>query len=318
MPEDPIRVLFMGTPSFVVPVLAGLAASPNLEVVAVYTQPDRPRGRGRRTEMPPVKAKAAELGLPVRQPASLRQDDVQVELAAFKPDVLVIAAYGKLLPAAVLETPAHGCLNLHPSLLPRYRGPSPVTTAIADGEKTTGITLMLLDQGMDSGPIIAQQEFPLTGRETGESLTGELFELGAEMLLKGLPDWVAGLLSASPQDDESATVTRKLERDHGEADWQLPAALLERRSRAYTPWPGLFTRWQGKVLKLNQVSLPSSSPEIAETPGRVIALRDGDTPIAVVTGDGVLGLNTLQLEGRRPQSAQEFLRGHPDFAGAQL
>ena len=248
-----MRLVFMGTPAFVVPVLDALVSAPEIQVAGVYAPPDRPGGRGRRAEMSPVKSYSLERGLPLFQPASLRPAESQEELAALAPDVVVVAAYGRLLPAPVLESPRHGCLNLHPSLLPRHRGPSPVATAILEGDAVTGTTLMLLDQGMDTGPIIAQRQYHLSGEETAETLTAALFQLGTRLLLEKLVPWVGGRLTAEPQEDAKATITRKLERADGQAGWTLPAAALERRRRAFTPWPGLFTRWQGQG---------------AETPGR--------------------------------------------------
>ncbi len=313
-----MRLVFMGTPAYVAPVLEALTAARGVEVAAVYTPPDRPAGRGRPLEPPPVKGFALARGLPVYQPASLRPEEVQSELSELRPDVVVVAAYGKLLPPPVLDTPAHGCLNLHPSLLPRYRGPSPVAAAILDGEQATGITLMLLDEGMDTGPIVCQREHSLSGREDAESLTEDLFRLGAEVLLESLEPWVEGRLTAQPQEEARATTTRKLQRSDGEAEWTLPAAALERRSRAFSPWPGLFTAWDGKIIKLlDLVSLPAAASIPAE-PGRVVLTPGGPTVIGVVTGEGVLGLNTVQMEGRRPQSGGEFIRGYPSFLDASL
>ncbi|PKB73350.1 MAG: methionyl-tRNA formyltransferase [SAR202 cluster bacterium Io17-Chloro-G7] len=320
MPGGRLRLLFMGTPEFTVPVLESLIQAENVEVVGVYTPPDRPKGRGRAVEMPPVKSFALDQGLPVFQPASLRPETIQQELAALDPDVIVVAAYGKLLPEAVLTTPAYGCLNLHPSLLPKYRGPSPVATTILEGEPTTGVTLMLLDQGMDTGPIIAQRECSLLGGETAGSLTEALFRLGGELLLENLGPWVAGEVSANSQDESLASITSKLQRQDGEADWRLSAKELERRHRAFTPWPGLFTVWEGKVLKLLDVktSSPGSDQhaEAAHQPGRVVATTGSGAEVA--TGEGMLELRTVQLEGRRAQSASEFMRGYPSVIGSLL
>ncbi|HZA25947.1 MAG TPA: methionyl-tRNA formyltransferase, partial [Dehalococcoidia bacterium] len=219
----------------------------------------------------------------------------------------------------VLDLPHRGCLNLHPSLLPRYRGPSPVITTILEGDPITGVTLMQLDEGMDTGPIIAQREHPVAPDDTAETLTRSLFKLGADLLLENLHPWVEGQLAARPQDDAQATVTRKLERRDGEADWRLSAIELERRQRAYTPWPGLFTRWRDQVLKLVEVTaLPASTASDNETPGTVAALQLAESPVGVVTGNGVLGLKALQLEGRRVTTAQEFVRGYPQFVGSRL
>jgi methionyl-tRNA formyltransferase len=267
--------------------------------------------------VPRVKGHALALGLPVYQPATLRSARAQAQLAALKPDVILVAAYGKLLPPEVLKTPPHGCLNLHPSLLPRHRGPSPVATAILEGDAVTGVTLMLLDEGMDTGPIVAQREHPLSPSDTAETLTVALFEMG-NTLLKNLGPWVAGQLAALPQEEAKATTTHKLERAHGEAGWELSAMALERRRRAFTPWPGLFTHWQGKVLKLlDVVALPAEADPSPE-PGQVIPLSLKDVAIGVGTGQGVLGIKSLQLEGRRPVAGDEFRRGYPRFIGALL
>ncbi len=317
-----MRVIFMGTPAFAIPVLEALCESKGVEVVGVYSAPDRPSGRGLSQEMPPVKKHAMEHGLEVRQPATLRSARVQAELAALQPDVIVVVAYGKFLPPEVLKLPPHGCLNLHPSLLPRYRGPSPVVTAILEGETTTGITLMLLDEGMDTGPIIVQQTHPISPIDTAEILTTALFQQGAELLRKNIGLWMEGKLTAQPQDQGKATVTHKLERADGLANWQLSAQDLDRRRRAYTPWPGLFTHWQGKVLKLLETSVILTGQMIGTdypgTPGLVVPLPMSDTPVGIMTGEGILVLKTVQLEGRRAVSSVEFLRGYPEFLHSRV
>lgn len=312
-----MRLVFMGTPAFAVPVLAGLTGMDGWEVTGVYTPPDRPAGRGRRPQSPPVKEFALEHGIPVFQPASLRSAEAQAELAGLEPDAIIIAAYGKLLPPPVLELAPLGCLNIHPSLLPRHRGPSPVATAILEGDRVTGVTLMLLDQGMDTGPLIARKEYPLAGDETTEGLTVTLFDLGGKLLQESLPLWQSGELKAAPQDGSLATVTRKLERADGLADWTLTAEELERRARAFTPWPGLFTYWDGSGVKLVEVSvLPAGSG--GGDIGLVVATGDSAAPAAVVTAQGLLGLRTVQLEGRRAVAISDFLRGAPGFIGARL
>lgn len=313
-----MRLIFMGTPRFVVPVLEGLAATPEVEIVCVVTPPDRPAGRGRQPESPPVKLFALECGIPVLQPTSFRPEQAQSELAELTPDIIVVAAYGILLPPAVLALPPHGCLNLHPSLLPRHRGPTPVPTAILEGAEVTGVTLMLLDQGIDTGPLISHAEHALKGTETSSDLTETLFNLGARLLVENLEPWMDGRLTAEPQNEAQATVTSKLERRDGLADWSMSAESLERRARAFTPWPGLFTRWDGKVLKLTEVASLGSMPGAGGDPGQVVTTNDGDTPVAVVASPGWLGLRRVQLEGRRPVTAKEFLRGFPDFTGARL
>jgi methionyl-tRNA formyltransferase len=313
-----MRVIFMGTPDFVIPVLSPLVEAPDIDVVAVYTPPDRPRGRGRSVDMPPVKRYALEQGLTVCQPAGFRGAEAREQLSAFRPDVMVVAAYGRLLPKPVLDAAPGGCLNLHPSLLPKYRGPSPVATAIRYGLTATGVTLMLLDEGMDTGPIVAQREFPLSPTDTAGSLTAALFQAGADLLMDNVRVWVNGDIPPRPQDDGAATVTNKLERADGQADWQLSALELERLHRAYTPWPGLFTHWDGQGLKLLDVAAVEQELAPPTPPGTVVPVGNNDIPLGVVTGEGVLGLKTVQLEGRRGVTAAAFKQGYPGFIGSRL
>ena len=312
-PENPLRAVFMGTPRFAVPALDALASNPDVDVVAVYSPPDRRRGRGQVVEPSPVKARAQELQIPVHQPATLRNPDAIGGLSKLHPEIIVVVAYGRLLPAEVLDIPRFGCLNLHPSLLPRHRGPSPVPGAILNGDDATGVTLMLLDEGMDSGPIIAQRARSIRPEDNAESLAAELFKAGAGLLDATLRAWASGDVNACPQDHELATFTSKLERADGLADWGRPAETLWRQQRAYTPWPGLHTSWQGKEIKLLDVSpLPAGTAERG-----VVVRADGDQ-LAVGTGDGLLVIHRLLMEGRRPASVAEFVRGYPDFVGARL
>jgi methionyl-tRNA formyltransferase len=301
----------MGTPDFTIPVAEALLRL-GLEVVAVYTKPDKPSGRGLRTEPPPVKEWALSRGLRVVQPESLRKAEAQQEMAALKPDVVVVAAYGRILPGEVLRIPPRGCVNIHPSLLPQYRGTAPVVTALLDGVSETGVTLMLLDEGMDSGPILVQRVEPVLASDTAESLTTRLFQRGAELLEEVLPRWLQGGLSSRAQNERRATLTKMVQREDGKADWSLPAVRLERMVRAYTPWPGLYTIWRGKLLKV----LGAAVAEGAAEAGRVVALEDGGC--AVGTGRGLLVLKTLLLEGRRPLPAAEFIKGYREFIGSRL
>lgn len=309
-----LRAIFMGTPQFATPALDALAANPAVAVVSAVTPPDRARGRGRRTAPAPVKQRAQDLNIPVIQPPTLRHPDAIAALAAYRPDLIIVAAYGQLLPPPVLDLPPLGCLNLHPSLLPRHRGPSPVAGAILAGDANTGVSIMRLDAGMDTGPIIAQSQRPITPHDDAATLTAILFKDGATLLNAIIPQWAAGAITAIPQDDAHATYTAKIERSAGQADWTLPAHQLTRIQRAYTPWPGLYTRWDGQELKLLTVSaIPG-----AALPGLVIAPPSNDLPIAIGTGEGLLAAHTLQLEGRRPATAADLLRGYPGLAGAQL
>lgn len=312
-----MRLVFMGTPTFAVPVLAGLTGLDGYEVVGVYTPPDRPAGRGRKAQSSPVKDFALENDLTVLQPANFRSAEVQAELAELRPDAIIVAAYGKLLPKPVLDLAPLGCLNVHPSLLPRHRGPSPVATTILNGDQVTGVTIMLLDEGMDTGPLIAQHEYLMKGNETTDQLTTALFELGGKLLEESLPQWQSGELLSEPQDESLASVTRKLVRADGLADWTLSADELETRARAFTPWPGLFTHWNGSGLKLVSVAFVASDSEEFE-PGLVVATDHPDLPAAVATSQGFLGLKTLQLEGKRAVGVKDFLNGAPDFIGSRL
>lgn len=309
----PHRAVFMGTPDFVVPVLDALQDCPEVEVAAVYTPPDRRRGRGQTYEASPVKQRAEALGIPVEQPRTFRDADVVAQLQSYRPDIIVVAAYGRLLPPEVLTIPRFGCLNLHPSLLPKHRGPAPVAGAILAGDHLTGVSLMLLDEGMDTGPVIAQRERPIREFDDAAKLTETLFAVGATLLVEMMPGWIGGSIPAVQQDGNLATYTSKLERADGLADWQLSAEALARRQRAYTPWPGLYTRWEGKELKLLDVA---PVPGVGAEPG-LVTVADGVT-IAIGTGQGLLAAHTLQLEGRRPADASDFLRGYPQFMGALL
>ena len=312
-----MRFVFMGTPIFAVPALASLLNIEDSSIVGVYTPPDRPAGRGRKSQASPVKEFAEENRLPVYQPNNFRKEEDQAELAGLKPDAIIVAAYGKLLPKSVLDLPSFGCLNIHPSLLPRHRGPSPVATSILNGDLVTGVTIMLLDEGMDTGPLIAQHEFFLKGDETAEGLTTALFELGGELLKESLPQWQSGKLLSEAQNESLASVSRKFERADGLVDWSSSAVELERRLRAFNPWPGLFTHWNDSSIKIIEGAIiSSSSKEFA--PGTVVGTNHPDVPAAVATGDGFLGLTNSQLEGKKAVDVKDFLNGSPLFMGAQL
>ena len=244
-----LRVVFMGTPSFAVPVLAALLDSKH-QMVGVYTQPDRPAGRRQRLSASPVKEFALGRGLPVFHPSSLRRPEAQDELRALSPDVIVVAAYCKLLPPGVLEIPPLGSLNVHPSLLPRYRGPSPVVAAILNGDDVAGVTIMRLDVGMDTGPIVDQYQTRIGPDESVEDLTQRLFEMGAERLVEVLPGWASGEIEARSQDESEAVVTKLLTKEDGHIDWSLPAPAIVRQVRAFHPWPGSFTQWHGETVKV--------------------------------------------------------------------
>ena len=311
-----MRIVFMGTPEFAAPVLRALVDAGH-DVVAVYTRPDRRAGRGKRLAAPPVKGAALELGLSVRQPASLRRDEeAQREIRELAPDAIVVAAYGLFLPPDTLSVPRLGCVNIHPSLLPRYRGPSPVVTALLNGDDSTGVTLMVPDEGMDTGPILAVRETAIGPDEDAPALTARLFDMGAALLVETLPAWERGEVRPVAQDESLASVTSLVSREDGEIDWRLPASRIERMTRAYNPWPGAFTTWRGSTLKVVSARAREGKAGDAESPGLVVALADGG--IGVRTGDGVLGLRRVQLAGRAAPDARDFARGYRDFVGSVL
>ena len=311
-----MRVVYMGTPAYAVTPLARLVEGGD-NVVGVVTQPDRPAGRGRGLLSPPVKQYADSMGLRVLQPATLRDAGAQAELLSLEPEVIVIAAYGLILPRGIVEAPPLGCVNIHPSLLPRHRGPSPVAFTILEGDSVAGVSLMLLDRGTDSGPILAQEERPSLPQDTTGELTEELFRRGAEMLERVLPAYGRGEITPAPQDDSRATYARKLTKEDGAIRWDLSAVELWRQVRAFTPWPGSYTRWQGGLLKVVEAA---PVPEQADaSPGTVLSLPSGGpAPAGVATGDGVLGLVRVQPEGRRVMDAAEFMQGHAGFVGSTL
>jgi len=310
------RIVFMGTPEFAVPSLEMLVRSA-YQVVAVYTQPDRKAGRGQSIAFSPVKQLALSQGLEMIQPDSLKVAGTVEKLASFAPDLIVVAAFGQILPQEVLALPKSGCINVHPSLLPRYRGASPIATAILQGDEITGVTIMLLDVGMDTGPILSQRELSISADDITGSLTAKLAQVGAQLLMETLPLWIDGRIKPQPQEEGRASYSKVINKGDGEMDWRLPALELWRRVRAFDPWPGCYARWSGKRLKLGKV-VPLYVDKPGE-PGKVIALSPpAPAAVGVETGDGVLGLLGVQLEGKREMSADEFVRGQRDFIGSRL
>ena len=308
--------VFMGSPAFALPALQSLMSN-QYEIRAVYTQPDKPRGRGRQVMACPVKRFAISQGMRVIQPESLRDPQEAELLAALKPDIIIVAAYGQILPAAVLELPRYKCINIHPSLLPRYRGPSPVAAPILNGDPVTGITIMLIERKVDSGPILGQEELAISDEDTTESLSQRLAVMGARKLVETIPRWVEGKIEPRMQDDSRASYTRMEAKEDGLLDWNLPAIVLWRRVKAYHPWPGCYFDWKGGRLRvMKAIALPDA--ESGET-GRVVALpRTAPARIAVRTADGLLGLISVQPEGKREMTAADFSAGHRDFAGNVL
>ena len=299
------RIIYAGTPEFAVPALRALLAAGE-NVVAVYTQPDRPAGRGRKLTASPVKQAALEAGLAVFQPQSLRTAEAQAELAALAPDLMVVAAYGLLLPKAVLELPTHGCVNLHASLLPRWRGAAPIQRAIEGGDAETGITLMQMDVGLDTGAMLAKSACPIGSDDTAQALHDRLSEMGAALLMQHLPALFAGSLKGAVQDEALVSYAKKLDKAEAMLDWSLPAHVLARRVMAFNPWPVAETLWKGETLRVWRALALTAS---ADAPcGTVVATsRDG---VDVATGEGVLRIQQLQRPGGKPLLPADFLNSH--------
>ncbi|MFQ6019324.1 MAG: methionyl-tRNA formyltransferase [Dehalococcoidia bacterium] len=320
-----MTIVFMGSPQFAVPCLRALVRA-GYDIAAVYTQADKPAGRGRRPTPSPISLAARELGLTVRQPLSLRGEEEVAALAALSPQAIVVCGYGRILHQHFLEVPPKGALNVHPSLLPRHRGASPIPAAILAGDDETGVTVMLTDPGMDTGPILAQRSLPITPFDTAATLTEKLSTMAAALLLDTLPRWLAGDIEPQAQDDSRATVTPLLRKGHGAIDWTAPAADIWRQVRAYDPWPGAFTALAGQLLHIWE-AWPLTSSGGAE-PATVVALTPEQLAalppqlprqaFGVQTGDGVLVALEVQLAGRRRLTAADFLRGRRDLLGQRL
>ena len=306
------RIVFMGTPEFAVPILEALITTPH-DIPGVFTRPDQPAGRGKKIQPSPVKVLAESRGLPVLQPKSFRRPEAVDALRNLAPDLVVVAAFGLILPLDVLAIPARGSVNTHASLLPRHRGAAPIMAAILAGDDETGITLIQMDPGLDTGPILAQRAIPIDQVDTTGTLTPKLARLAADLLIETLPRILAGEVVPHPQDETQATVFRTIRKEEGLIDWTRPAVELARRVRAFNPWPSAYTFWNGLGLKvLRARAVPSSL--IAEH-GRVMRLKD---EIAVSTGDGGLVLQQVQLAGKRAMDIDDFIRGQRDFVGSTL
>jgi methionyl-tRNA formyltransferase len=307
----PLRLAFFGAPAFALPSLRRLHAEGH-RILAVYSQPPRPAGRGQQERPTPVAALAAELGLPLRTPLSLRSAEEQEAFAALAPDAAVVVAYGLMLPAAILAAPRLGCLNLHPSLLPRWRGAAPIQRALLAGDSETGATVMLMDEGLDSGPILAQRRLPIARDETGATLHDRLAEAGARLLAMTLADWGASRIAPRPQPSAGVTYARKLSREESRLDWREPAESLERKVRALTPWPGSHFLLNGQRVRVLKAALaPGEGP-----PGLV--LGSDAAGLVVACGEAALALLELQREGRAALPVDAFLRGLPIAPGTEL
>jgi methionyl-tRNA formyltransferase len=309
----PIRIVFAGTPAFSVPALDALAAAGHC-IAAVYCQPDRPAGRGRNVEHGAVKRRALELGLPVEQPSTLRDPDAVARLASHRPDLMVVVAYGLILPQAVLDVPRLGCLNIHASLLPRWRGAAPIQRALLAGDTRTGVVIMKMDAGLDTGPMLLVRETPIAGDDTGGDLHDRLARLGAEAVVEAVDGWAGGRLTPVPQPDQGVTYAAKIAKQEAVIDWTRPAADIDRQVRAFNPWPVAETRWRDRQLRIWS-GRPVDGPALGRAPGEV--LDGGRDRLRVATGSGAYEITRLQLAGRNAMSTVEFLRAH-ELAGECL
>ena len=300
-----LAVAFAGTPDFALPALNAVAASRH-RIVVVYTQPDRPAGRGRKLGASPVKQRALALQLPIEQPRTLRDEEAVRTLSMHAPDVMLVVAYGLLLPKAILDTPKLGCLNIHASLLPRWRGAAPVARAIEAGDDRTGVCIMQMEAGLDTGPVMLRREIEIEPCETAGQLQARLAVLGASLAVEALDALASGRISAEPQDESRATWARKLDKSEARLDWREPALVLERRVRAYNPWPVADALYDGMQLRIFDAAAVAAPKGAA--PGTILAADAAG--IVVMTGDQALALKRVQLPGRRAVGAAEFANAH--------
>lgn len=303
----------MGTADLACASLDALLQAPSIEVVAVVTQPDKPRGRDLRLQPPAVKQLALSHNRPVLQPTRAREESFLAQLQSLRPELIVVAAYGQILPQAILDLPGLGCLNVHTSLLPKYRGAAPIQWAILDGETETGVTIMKMDAGLDTGDILAREKISIGPDETSAALHDRLAQLGAKLLLATIPRWAAGEITPEKQPNTGVSYARKVTREDARLDWSQPARALHNRIRAFTPWPGAFTFQQAegkpRLLKICQAAV---APDFSGPPGKI--LEAGKDGIIVACGTGALRILRLQREGGRPLNSHEFLTGtrlHP-------
>ena len=300
-----MRIVFIGTGEIGVPTLQALLNSEH-EVVAVVTQPDKPVGREQQIEAPPIKNTVSETAILILQPARIKDQNSISQIRALKPDVIVVMAYGQILPREVLEIPRLACLNLHASLLARWRGAAPIQAAIAAGDRETGITVMYMNEGLDTGDILLQRTIKIRADETGGSLHDRLAQIAPEPLLESLRLLAAGNAPAIPQDKARATYAPKLKREHGKIDWSESAEAIEKKVRAYNPWPGAFMKVDGQNLKIFSASVIN----LNGSPGEILR---SDKGLIIAAGKGALSLAEVQLEGKRRMSVREFLRGHVEL-----
>ena len=309
----PIKTIFLGTPAFAVPAFEVLIQDRRFEVIAAYTQPDKPVGRKQVLLATAVKICAQKHDLPVYQPKNINAELTVEQIQSMRPDLMVVAAYGAILSKPVLDIPKMGCINIHASLLPRWRGASPIASAILNGDKKTGISFMLMDEKLDHGPVLKQVEIDISMQDTAETLKTRLGQLGADNLIQTLIDYNEGAITPLSQDESSATFCKTLKKQDAKIDWQNSAEQIERQVRAFNPWPGTYCGWNGKRLKINQSEIGPDQPQVF--PGKTNKI---DEQVLVGTGHGNLLIKELQVEGKKPMNVTEFLNGYPDFADTHL
>lgn len=313
MSAPPWRIVFFGTPSFAIPTLEGLLKGPH-KVVGVVTQPDREKGRGRKVVISPVKELALQHGLNPLQPEQAKEEGFQKALKGLQPDLIVVVAYGQILPKPVLKMPKYGAVNVHASLLPRYRGAAPIAWAILKGEKVTGVTTMVMDAGMDTGDILFQAEVPINEEDTCQTLHDRLASLGAGLLIETLEKMKEGNIRPIPQDHSKATFAPPLKKEDGYIDWKKEAGEIDRQVRAFDPWPGAFTKWNDRLLRIYKGGIRERAP--TGKAGTVVWV--GSDFIEVETEKDAYLIKEVQLEGRKRMRVREFLLGHPIPVGAVL
>lgn len=308
MANYPIKTIFMGTPAFTLPAFEVLAHDKRFEIQAVYTQPDRPIGRSGQPMPPPIKLRAQKYDVPVYQPEKI-SETTAAQIKAFGPDLIIVFAYSHIIPKEILEIPKYGCINIHPSLLPRWRGASPVAFAILNNDEKTGVSYMLMDEKLDHGPVIKQVEHKIPADITTDKLTEDLAILAAQKLVPTLADYINNKIEPQPQNESEATYSKILARDDAKINWSKSAKEIEQQVRAFYPWPGTYGSWDDKKIKILKAALGPSEPKLS--PGQVMDDLVG-------TADGNLKLAEVQLEGKKPMPIQQFINGYQEFKNSQL
>jgi len=317
--HNKIKTIFAGTPEFAVPYLQALLADSHFNIIGILTQPDKPSGRKQELTPSPIKTLGLQNNIRIFQPESLKNNRQLIdEMAALTPDLLIVVAYGQIIPQAILDISKYGNINVHPSLLPLYRGASPIQSAILNGEQETGVTIMLMDEKMDHGPILNQIKYPLTGEETNESLHQELAKIGVPLLLQTITDFLGGQLTPIEQDHNQATFCKSISKEDAKIDWSQPAKIIRRKIYAFYPWPATWTSYNGKRLKIFPPVEIKKLTNQENNSSRVGAASIQDNSLLILCGEDSLIIKRLQLEGKKEMLAEDFIRGNREINGAVL